>query len=97
MKFINTTYTDETINLDDNDFEGCTFVRCTLVYKGGVFRLAGNSLDSPRFAFDGAAANTLRFMAELYKGGASDIVESTFDNIRQGTPVPVFDAGNASN
>jgi hypothetical protein len=84
MNFVKQIFTDETVNLDDNSFDECTFVRCALVYKGGPFRLVGNTLNSPRFVLDGPALNTLRFMSELYRGGAKDIIELTFDSIRGG-------------
>jgi hypothetical protein len=92
MNFSNQTFRDETVNLDGNSFVGCTFVRCVFVYNGvGPVNLADNNIQSPRFVFSGAAASTIDFMSKLYAGGAAQIIEATFDNIRGGNTAPGHD------
>src|SRR5438552_2191682 len=83
MDFKNQAFTDQTVNLDDNTFTDCTFTRCTLIYEGsaGVV-MTGCEIDEPSWVFRGAAANTFNFLAKLYAGGLTSVVETTFDNIR---------------
>ncbi len=51
-----------TVELDGNVFEHNTFVRCTIVYRGGVPPvLRRNSFEQCVFALDGSAANTVVF------------------------------------
>ena len=84
MNFTNLTFINKTINLDDNVFENCSFVRCYFIFEGGKTGLAGCTFIEPRFSFAGAASRTLGFMAAMYKDGAQELVEKTFDIIRKG-------------
>ena len=82
MTITNQTFIDEEINLDDNVYENCTFIRCLFIYEGGAASLKDNTLEQPRFVFRGAAANTIQFMANLYSGGGRDIIQASITNIR---------------
>ena len=59
------------VELDGNEFEGCTFTACTFVFSGGgPFRLSNSSLSSEcRFEFAGAASHTLGAMSAIYSMG----------------------------
>ncbi len=82
------TYKNITIDLDFQEFSECIFDGCTLVYAGGAPpSIVGCTFKESNFIFEGAAANTIQFMAALYRGageGGKDLIEKTFDNIRQG-------------
>ena len=84
MKFTNQTFTDETINLDGNEFEDCSFDHCVLIYEGGLTSLIGCRFALPKFTFSGAAGQTLFFLTKLHVGGAGELVELLFDDIRKG-------------
>jgi hypothetical protein len=57
-----------TVELDGHVFEGNTFVRCTIVYRGGIPPiLRNNRFEHCVFALDGAAANTVTFLRDLLK------------------------------
>jgi hypothetical protein len=46
-------------------FERCAFVRCELVYDGRPTRLVDNGFEDCRWSFEGAAGDTLDFVAAL--------------------------------
>ena len=77
-----------TIFLDGSSFIECTFENCNLIYSGLLpAALNTNSFNNCRWEFSGAAQNTVGFMADLYRAGAQELIEATFDNIR-GKPNP---------
>ena len=84
MKFQDITFADELISLDDNEFHGCTFKRCTLEYSGGQPPTIQKCIfeQSPQIIFSGTAADTLNFLTSLYHGGFKPIIEKTFDSVR---------------
>ena len=82
MIFKKHTFTDELVNLDDNQYTKCTFDRCEIVYSGGGLpKLAENNFKDCAYTFDGAASRTISFMTNLYSGGGHDIIENTVNNI----------------
>jgi hypothetical protein len=84
MKFSGRTFSNETINLDDNEFYDCTFIGCRLIYAGGETTLAGNSYDElTTYTFSGAAANTLAILSALYADRGGKFITRLFENIRQ--------------
>ena len=67
MDYKDQTFTGEVVKIDDNKFEECSFVRCKVIYAGGDrFGLLRCTFDACSFSFEGAAQNTLNFMALLY-------------------------------
>jgi hypothetical protein len=71
-------FTDEQIVLDGRTFDGCTFVRCELVFKGEAPTvLTNNSIVDCTWRFEGSAALTLAFLRALVDGGAADLVRNT--------------------
>lgn len=56
-------FVDSTLEMDGNEYIGCIFDRCTLVYRGGSsIRLVNNTFVDSEFLFDGPAANTLNLL-----------------------------------
>ena len=83
----NMTFTGKTIALDGSSFYACDFTDCTLIYNGLLpVTMDGCSFDDCNWQFSGAASNTVGFMKALYAGGAKDLIEATFQNIRGKTP-----------
>jgi len=77
------TFTDAHVYLDGASFYRCKFNRCTIVING----LVGCTLVDPQFidckwTVAGPAQTTFDLLAALYRAGATDLVEATFDNIR---------------
>ena len=85
MKFVNQIFTNQTIDIDDNEFYDCTFIGCRIIYKGGETTLKGNSYDeSTTYTFSGAAANTLAILSALYADRGGAFIKKLFENIRKG-------------
>ena len=86
MRYDNKSFFSERIILDGNEYRGCTFTRCQLVFRGEqVFGIVECLIQDSQWVAEGPAANTLRFLTEAYhKMGEAGIrlVEETFNNIR---------------
>ena len=79
----NQRYKDTRITLDGATFVGCTFENCIFVFSGLLPPLLeGNTITACKWEFTGPAANTVAFMSALYRSGAHDVIEKTFENIR---------------
>ncbi|HEV3092531.1 MAG TPA: hypothetical protein VGX91_13900 [Candidatus Cybelea sp.] len=77
-------FTNVRVPVDNQRFVKCTFTNCVLVYyASGPARFEGCIFNDCTFGFDGAAANTVKFMTELYKV-MPQTIEVTFDKIRLG-------------
>lgn len=79
----NQTFTDMVVYLDGASLYDCTFERCTIVISG----VLPATLHNPRFVncswrATGPAENTISFFASLYRAGAKDLIEATFERIR---------------
>ena len=78
-------FVGERIVVDEKHFIDCAFDSCTLVYRGGVPpHFVRCDFAAPRFAFEGAAQNTVQLMSAIYNGIDERIIEKTFDEIRKG-------------
>lgn len=85
MKKFKEIFEDKSILLDGEHFEACTFTRCKLIFEGGMPPvLVQNNFNECMWVFDGAALRTIAFMSALYRGGAKELIEATFENIRNG-------------
>ncbi len=80
MKHENKTFTG-TVELDDNEFIGCTFENCTLVYSGGKPPLiTGGQFRGCKFEFRGHAADTVAFLQAMASpnSGMQGVIRDTF-------------------
>ena len=88
MDYKDQTFTGELVNIDNNKFEECSFVRCKVIYAGGErFGLLHCTFDACAFSFEGPAQNPLNFMALLYREGGSEgqkFVEDIFNQVKLG-------------
>jgi hypothetical protein len=86
MRFDNKSFFSERVELDGNEFRGCTFSRCQLVFRGErMFAFVECLVQNPQWVLEGHAAITLLFLTEAYhKMGESGVrlIEETFNNIR---------------
>ncbi len=71
MKYTGETYNGETIRLDSNEFEGCTFINCKFVFEGGQTSIHGCTIDAIHITFQGAAGSTLNLMRVIYRAAGS--------------------------
>jgi hypothetical protein len=87
MKHQNKTFKDETVELDGNEFIGCTFQRCQLIFNGERLpRFDTCSFDLSPFNFQKGAGNALHFLRDLYHCGLNENVEQLFEHIRKNPP-----------
>jgi hypothetical protein len=86
-KHVNEQFSNLPVVLDGEEFSRCTFTRCRIIYRATTpASVAGNTFEACGYEFEGAAANTVHFLRELYHGtGArgADVVEKVFAGIRR--------------
>lgn len=83
MKYLGTKFRNETVELDGNEYDGCRFENCHLIYRGTApMTLTNCSFLGFTIALEDAAAHTLDFLTALYHGGFQSNIEQTFNNIR---------------
>lgn len=74
-----TRFDNETVHLDGQQFERCTFVGCTLIYSGGELpSFSENAFASCEFGLRDGALRTLGFFRVLYAGGGDEWVNHWF-------------------
>lgn len=83
----NQTFSDITVYLDGSSFYDCTFEKCIVVFSGVLPAV----LHNPRFVdcqwqAAGPAETTINFLTALYRAGAKDLIEATFERIRGKAP-----------
>jgi len=86
MEYHNRFFRDESIDLSDNRFHGCTFEKCRLVYRGDRSpTFQDNHFVDSVFVFADAAIRTIYFLSNIYHAGPGgrEVVEDTFSRIRQ--------------
>lgn len=84
MKFNGKKFNKESVNLNGNEFDHCTFNNCKLIFNGvGSVTLTNNSFNDCAWIFEGPAADTVAFMKALYSmgGGGKDLIVHTFNEI----------------
>lgn len=81
----NQTFNDESIAVDDNRYEKCTFVNCTLVYSGGTLPVfADCKFDNSTIELGGAASNTITYLSGMYQGGLLTQVGAVVKDLQRG-------------
>ncbi len=84
-------FRDQTVTLDGNEYDRCTFENCILEYQGvRPVSLVGSSMNNCQWSFKGPAANAIQFMSAMYQSGGQGaaLIESTFNQIRGLVPNP---------
>lgn len=70
------TFSNTRVDLDDQTYEGCTFERCTIVFAGrGPYKLSGCTFTDCQFVLDGAAALTVKYLADMHRLNAPFVLE----------------------
>jgi hypothetical protein len=95
-KHLKKTFTKQTVVLDGNEFDQCTFDGCILEYQGlRPVAMTTNTMTQCEWSFKGPAANAVQFMSALYQSGSSgaQLVEATFNGIRGLVPQPTGPKG----
>jgi hypothetical protein len=83
--FQSTTFRNEKVELDGNEFYDCKFENCHLIYRGAAaMKLTNPLLLGSSFVFEDGARLTIDFIKVLYQNGFMPIIEELFDNIRTG-------------
>jgi hypothetical protein len=87
MQVNNQTITDKPEIIDGNQYNGCTFEHCQIIYRGGTLpSIESCSFKDCSWQFEEGAERTLIFMRMLYHGmgeGGPALVDSAIDQIRQ--------------
>jgi hypothetical protein len=76
------SFNHQTVQLDGEEFHGCDFVACRLVYAGGpppVFDAC--RFDACEWKFEDAAAQTLSYLKLIWGVGAKAAVQATIKEI----------------
>lgn len=80
-RFVAETFTTQRIVLDHRTFLDCSFVKCELVFRGGIHRveICGCDFTDCVWTFERAAANTLVFLKGMVLGarGFDELVLET--------------------
>lgn len=88
MRYEDEVFVQERIELGENEFRGCRFESCRLVYDGSAgVRIQDCSFEDTRLELVDAAGNTLSFLQNIFHGFGDDgrlVVENFFDQIREG-------------
>lgn len=72
------------IILDGNEYDGCHFDSCELIYEGGVVPIIKRcTIVNCKFVFNGAADRTLDFMGMLWEMGGYSVVDGIVDYIKK--------------
>jgi hypothetical protein len=83
MRIERSSFVNSKEHIDGKKYFGCRFEKSMLVFSGTApVTLDGCTFIDVQWVFDGPAANTLKFMAGMYSGGAKELIEATFNNIR---------------
>ncbi len=88
MNYRSLTFSNERINLAGKSCHDCTFQDCDLLFDGArspTFK--DNKFVDTVFIFTDEAVRTLYFLANIYHAGegGQQVIEDTFDAIRQGS------------
>lgn len=79
----NQTFQDEAILVDGKQYKNCVFQDVTLIYEGGQLPTFVNcQFRGVDMQFAQAAANTLKFLSGLNKGGFKAAVDSILKGVR---------------
>ncbi len=83
----NKTFENETVALDEHDYEDCVFTNCEYTYSGGTeISLVRCKLKGGRFCFKDDCARAIQILSHWYKRPElREMVEMTFENIRNGS------------
>jgi len=76
-------FADQTITLDGEEYETCTFKGCRLVFAGGPVPMFYDCVFSEcGWSLAGAAKKPIGFLASLWTSGNRALVEQIFSSIR---------------
>jgi hypothetical protein len=79
------TYNHETVALDGEDFQGCEFIQCRLVYAGGKPpSFTDCRFDACEWKFDDAASRTLAHLKVVWNAGGKAVVQGLIKEITGG-------------
>lgn len=84
MKFEKRTFQNETVTLDFNEFVGCSFKGCALLYHGHTgLSLNGCNLADSQLLFAGPAGMTLNVLAAMYADpGMRALADAILNDVR---------------
>ena len=90
-KHLKQSFNRQEVILDNNRFEDCTFVDCTMVYSGeGPVLLIRPTIENCRWRFDKSASRTLEFLKGLRRIGHAAVIDESFKELNRSSAIKVF-------
>jgi len=106
MKFENQTFERQEVILDFNQFFGCMFIQCQIVFLGyGLTSLVNCRFDDCAFPIGGPGANYVYYLRNLYAAGGDSqklaeevisIIRGEFDPFQQTTQEQTHDSPSSN-
>jgi len=91
MNFVESTFVNQEIVLDFNDFENCRFENCVMIFSGnGPVTVKDCVFINTQWALVGAAQRTFNFLVAMYHGsgeGGRQLIQQLFEAIRSGVTI----------
>lgn len=91
MNFVQSTFKNQEIVLDFNEFQGCRFENCLMIFAGnGPVSVKECVFINTQWALVGAAQRTFNFFVGMYHGsgeGGKQLIEQLFDAIKSGRTI----------
>ncbi len=84
MNYQNRTYENTREVIDGNEYKGCVFRNCRIVYRGGPLpRFDSCNFDNPHFFFEDAAERTILLLKGMYHSGywGKRLIEATVESL----------------
>jgi hypothetical protein len=70
------TFRNVRVELDNQTFLDCTFEGCTIVFAArGPYKLNGCNFNNCQLALDGAAALTVKYLADMHRMNAPFVLD----------------------
>lgn len=83
--FQNKSFTNQTVLVDGNRYELCSFSNCSLVYQGGELPTFDRCMfRAGTIQLDGAAYQTVKYLNGLYRGGLAASVDAVLKEVQRG-------------
>jgi hypothetical protein len=94
MDYRDQTFRNQTIDIDENQYFGCTFENVVFRYEGGTFTFDGCIINRPQFLLAGNLGNGLESLRAFHHAGGPKgvkaLVEGVTALLRRKDPIITF-------
>lgn len=84
MKYQNRTFQNAREVIDGNEYEGCIFRNCRMVYRGGPLpKFSSCNFENPQYFFEDAAERTILLLKAMYHSGdwGKQLIDATIESL----------------